>query len=391
MHMELNNKKILISGGGIAGCTLAYFLKKYGFTPIIVETAAEFKRIGYMLALNLQIGQQVAKKMGILEKLKKFELPLTKNVFYDMYGKLIRKYEFDYATYDKLHGLNINRADLHDVLYKTAKNDVEFRFNQEITSVAQKENGVAVQFSNGKEEIFDIAIGADGIHSKTRELVFGKGFEKYLGQAYFAFTVPNRTNAQIADDNQVISIRGKGFMISYLVNQKSEIGVYTFNEEPSLKVITAQNRLSYMLDKYSKYDKKIKQVLETLTEDDFIFHDGFTQIVMPVWYKKRVCLIGDAAYCPTPVSGVGGTMAMAGAYILAKKLSESDDYAKAFEEYESYLRPYIEKVQKSAITAAKYVAGKSFISYELTNFLLRILPISLLSKIHSHVVKMPLP
>lgn len=158
-----------------------------------------------------------------------------------------------------------------------------------------------------------------------------------------------------------------------------------------MKAITAQNRLSYMLNKYGKYDMKLKQVLETLTDDDFIFHDGFTQIEMPVWYNERVCLIGDVAYCPTPVSGVGGTMAMAGAYILAKKLSTSNDYAKAFEEYESYLRPYIEKVQKSAITAAKLIAGKSFISYGLTNFLLRILPISLLSKIHSHVVKMPLP
>lgn len=88
-------------------------------------------------------------------------------------------------------------------------------------------------------------------------------------------------------------------MVSYLVNQKSEIGVNTFNEESSLKVITADNRLSYLLDKYGKYDKRFNQVLETMTDDDFIFHGGFTQIVMPVGYKERMCLIGDASYCAT--------------------------------------------------------------------------------------------
>lgn len=388
--MKLTNKKILISGGGIAGCTLSYFLKRHGFNPVIVEAAPEFKHIGYLLALNQQIGQKVAKKMGILEELKKFELPLGKNVFYDMSGILIKQYELDYETYDRMHGLNINRADLHSVLYDKVKNDVDFHFGQQITSINQSDEGVGVTFSNGKKEKFDLLIGADGMHSKTRELVFGTSFEKYLGQAYFAFTVPNRTNVQVAENNQLVSIRGKDFMISYHVNQQKDIGCYTFHSDSDLKIIEPKQRRAYMLEKYAPYDTKLKNILESMTDDDFIFHDGFTQIIMPSWSKGGVCLIGDAAHCPTPASGVGGTMAMAGAYILAKKLSETDDYQAAFMAYESYLRPTIEKVQKSAAVASKFVGGKSFISYDLTNTLLKVLPVPLLSKVHSHVVEMPL-
>lgn len=389
--------KILISGGGIGGCTLAYFLKQYGFTPVVVEVVPEFKRIGYLLALNLQIGQQIAQRMGLLEELKRFEVPLTKNRWYDMHGRLLKQFELDSETNATVNGLFINRADLHLTLYDAVKNDVEFRFGEEIASIAQNETIVEVTFTNGQEEMFDLVIGADGIHSKTRQLVFGKGFEKYLGQAYFAFIIPDRTETPVAGERELISIRGNGFWIAYALHStkksqgKSEVGGYIFHEAQPFVALPPKDRHSYMIEHYGKYDKNFLHLLETLTEDDFIFHGDMTQIIMPVWHKDRVCLIGDAAYCPTAASGVGASMAMAGAYILAKRLSESHDYQKVFAAYDAHLRPYMTKIQASADTAAEFVAGRSIVPYGLINALIRLVPVSFLFRVHSHAVEVPLP
>lgn len=385
------DKKILISGGGIAGCTLAYFLHKYGFTPVIIEESTEFQRRGYLLALNEQIGQKVAAKMGLLEKLREFEVPLTNNVMYDTSGKQLLKFTLDNKTLNQRVGLMLNRADLHAALYNAVKNDVQFQMGQEITTTMQADNGLEVTFSNNKKEMYDLVIGADGIHSKIRELMFGKGFERHMGYAYFAFMTQSREMAMRLGEHDLKIIRGDGFTIAYHRLKNDEIGAYVFHKEKRLERVAPSERRDYVLRKYGKYDENFRVVLEGMKPDEYIFHDGFIQIVMPAWHKGRVCLIGDAAFCPTPASGVGASMAMAGAYIVAKNLSESESYTNAFSEYDSYMRPFINKAQSSASRMLLLAAGGSIISYEFTNFLLRLIPGDLVGRLHSHAIEMPLP
>lgn len=390
-----NNKRILISGGGIGGITLAYFLRESGFTPVIVESAPEFKRIGYLLAINKQIGQKVAEKMGILETLRKFEALLTNNIFYDAEGRPIMRVDVAPELHNDNSGLMLNRADLHLTLYDTVKNDIEFRFGKEITKIAQDEYGVDVTFSDDSKDRFDLVIGADGVNSKTRKLVFGEGFEKYLDVAYFAFIVPNRTKEPIAGGHDLMMVRGEDFLLAYHAIGDGEVGGYVFHHEAPYRAESPKERRSAMIKEYGKYDPKFLRILETLTDDDSIFHGSFTQIVMPEWHKGRVCLIGDAAYCPTPASGTGASLAMAGAYVLARKLAEESDYKKAFVEYDAHVRPYAAKAQKSALTPVKLIASQSPFLYRFTNAFLRLLPASILTfiltKLHSHKLEMPLP
>ncbi len=385
------NKKILISGGGIGGLTLAYFLEKYGFSPVVIDSAHEFKRRGYLLALNEQIGQKVAEKMGILSTLKELEVPLTHNAMYDTSGKELLGFDLDPKTLNQRVGLMLNRADLHLSLFNAVKNDVEFRMNQEITAITQSENGAEVTFPNGKKEMFDLVVGADGIHSKTRELTFGKGFETHMGYAYFAFMTSNLEMAKTLKEHDLKIIRGNGFTIAYHRLKNDEIGSYVFHKEKVLEHVAPSDRRDYVLKKYGKYDKNFNAVLEGMNKDEYIFHDGFTQIIMPAWYKDRVCLIGDAAFCPTPASGVGASMAMAAAYIVAKNLSKTEDYKKAFSDYDGYMRPYINKAQSTAARMLLLAAGGSIVSYEFTNFLLRLIPGGLVGRLHSHAIDMPLP
>lgn len=386
--------KILISGGGIGGITLAYFLRKQGFIPVIVESAPAFKHIGYLLAINKQIGQKVAEKMGVLEKLKKMEALLTNNIFYDTEGKLIMRVDASPELHNDNSGIMLNRADLHFTLYELIKNDVEFRFGKEISSIVQDEYGVDVTFSDNSKDRFDLVVGADGVNSKTRSMVFGKGFEKYLDVAYFAFIIKNRTGKQIAGKNDLRMVRGKDFLLAYHVIGNDEIGGYVFHRETPYLDLSPRERHSVVLNEYGKYDAEFRRILETLTDNDPVFHGSFTQIVMPQWHKERVCLIGDAAHCPTPASGVGASLAMAGAYILAKKLREESGHKKAFAAYEAHVRPFAEKAQQKALGPVKLITGESPIPYGLINAFLRLLPASvlafLLTKVHSHKLEMPL-
>lgn len=388
------NKRILISGGGIGGITLAYFLRKQGFVPVIVESAPEFKRIGYLLAINKQIGQKVADKMGVLQKLKEQEVLLTNNIISDDKGKLVMRVDASPELHNDNSGIMLNRADLHFTLYDLIKNDIEFRFGKEISAIAQDEYGVDVTFSDNSKDRFDLVIGADGVNSKTRKMVFGEGFEKYLDVAYFAFIIKNRTGKQVAGKNDLKMVRGKDFLLAYHAIGNDEIGGYVFHKEMLYAALDAKERYSLLIKEYGKYDPVFLSILETLTHDDPVFHGSFTQIVMPTWHKDRVCLIGDAAHCPTPASGTGASLAMAGAYILAKKLAEANDHKEAFAAYESHLRPYAEKAQKNALGPAKVISGKVPLPYRATNAFLRMLPAPfltfILTKVHSHKLEMPL-
>lgn len=383
--------KILISGGGIAGCSLALLLREKGFQPVVIDNAPEFKRIGYLLALNAQIGQKAAEKMGLLDTLRQFEVPLTRSTLLDTYGKTITSFEVDYAIHNQRVGMMMNRADLHETLYGAIRDKVVFRFGESIASLVDTGKEVSVVFTSGRKETFDLVIGADGVHSHTRTLVFGEGFEVPLGQAYFAFTTPNHLGKPVAAPNEAIAVRAQGFTLAYHMLKNNEIGGYIFHDEATGELLSPKERKAFMIQAYAPASDTFRRIVETMPDDTPVFHDGFTQVVMPQWNKGRVCLLGDAASCPTPASGVGASLAMAGAYVLAKYIGEYDSHEKAFAEYDAYVRPTVKKAHKMAQSQAGLASGKSFISYGFTNAILRLLPVSLVSRIHSHEISMTLP
>lgn len=215
---------------------------------------------------------------------------------------------------------------------------MEFRFGESLSKVSATEESVEVTFESGSTETFDVLIGNDGGHSQSRRLAFGSGFEK-----------------------------------------------------PKDERLAEGDRIEFLRDTYAPYSEMFRHILEGLSESDAVFHDRFTRIVMPKWYGGRICLVGDAAYSPTPASGVGAAMATAGAYVLAKYLSEEASHEQAFANYDAYLRPTIDRAHAMASRMATLASGRSLISYEFTNALLRLLPVALVSRIHSHKIDMPLP
>lgn len=225
-------------------------------------------------------------------------------------------------------------------------------------------------------------------------MIFGDGFDKYLDVAYFAFIVPNRLGEAVGDEGDLVMLRGRDFLLAYHAVGKQEVGGYVFHRETPYIALGPKERRSVLIKDHGRYDARFLRILETLTDDDPVFHGSFTQVVMPTWYKGRACLVGDAAYCPTPAAGAGASLAMTGAYILVKKLAATNDYRHAFEAYDAHVRPFADKAQKSARGQAKVVVGDVPVPYRLTNAFLRLLPAPLLAfvltSLHSHQLKMPL-
>ncbi len=207
----MKNKNILISGAGIAGPALAYWLCRYGFNPTVVERFPKIREGGYVIDF-WGAGYDAAEKMGILDKLKSLSYSIEEIVFLGGQGEVKGKIQIKQAL-DVIDRRLISflRSDLSRVLYDKTKGQVDYIFGDEIASLAQRDAGVDVVFKNRGAQTFDLVIGADGLHSKVRSLAFGplSNYERYLGYYVASFTTDNFLGDKIKSNYSMYSIPDK--------------------------------------------------------------------------------------------------------------------------------------------------------------------------------------
>lgn len=358
----MDNKDILISGAGIAGVTLAYWLKKFGFNPTIVEKAPTLREGGYAIDF-WGAGFDVAQRMDILPDLDKADLGISEVTIIDEKGR--RKCGINYAKLKKLmngRAFTLLRSDLLKVIYQHLEKDVEIIFDDSITRIEQYPVKTTVTFRSGKIRDFHLVVGADGLHSNVRNLVFGEEsqFEKFYGYYTSSYTI---------EDNM---LTGNAFLMYNVPCKQAAI----YSTEKSKKTTTFFIFSSPQKITYSHHDIEAqKQILRSEfqnagwqcseliskmdTAPDFYF-DVVSQIQMNEWSKDRVTLVGDACDCPSLLSGQGSTLAMVGAYILAGELKQANgDHQVAFSKYQNIFKPFIEDKQKKAQGFAKSFVPKS--------------------------------
>ncbi len=363
--------KILISGGGLAGLTLAYWLHQYGMTPVVIEQSDGLRHDGYGIDF-FGSGYDVAEKMGLIEQLKTQQIKADYVGYVNEDGKPIAKMEMDLMR-KIMNGryLPLMHWILEEALYQALADDVEVRFGRSLTAVSQTAESVTATFDDGSSETFDLLIGADGIHSNTRGLVFGpeSDFAHYLGYTIACFAVPDHYGIGQAWKNYTEPKRQVGV---YASNQDDEVITLFMWEAPDEGHVPHAERLPRLRAAFDDMGWITPQLLADAPEDA-IYMDTVTQIKMPEWVNGRVALVGDACGCMTLISGQGASMALGSAYILAEALHQYDDFATAFRVYEHQIRPEIETRQEKARDFAKAFVPGSELGLQVQKVMMKLL------------------
>ncbi|MBA3238228.1 MAG: FAD-dependent monooxygenase [Parachlamydiaceae bacterium] len=348
----MKNKKILISGAGVAGLTLAYWLKQYGFTPTLIEKHPSLRTGGYKIDLR-GVALEILKRMEIYPNIVENRTAITHTICVDKAGNQVAQMSADLCG-TRLEGidLEIMRGSLCQII-RDAIGEIECLFDESITNISEDSNGVYVEFEKRKPRVFDIVIGADGLHSAVRKLVFGdeSNFSKEFGVYVSVFSIPNFLTLTASEIEHH----------SY----RKFVNIYRDRKDTHTKVAIAFSVEKPFYSRDPKEQKKLVEeifansawemprILNAMKESSDFYFDSMAQIHMPQWSSGRAVLVGDAAYSATPMSGQGTSIAIAGAYVLAGELWEAQgDYQNAFSSYEKLMRPFAEKNQALAEMSA---------------------------------------
>jgi 2-polyprenyl-6-methoxyphenol hydroxylase-like FAD-dependent oxidoreductase len=338
-----NVRRVLISGASIAGPALAYELRRNGFEPTLVERAPEPRPGGQAVDVRGK-ALHVLKRMHLFDKALELKTTLKGVSVVDDEGKETMRSEemtFSGGRFDA-NDIEILRDDLSGILLEAVP-DVEKIYDNSVSSLTQKDDGVEVVFKDGSRRSFDLVVGADGIHSNIRKLAFGdeRSFLHEVGTAIAVFSIPNYLGLE---DWQVAHREPNGGYVIYTVRENKEIRVaigFAARMEDELRGdVAAQKAL--VAERAAGFGGEIPRILKEMEKATDFYFGVAAQIKMKPWSSGRVVLVGDAAYCPSPLTGQGTSLALVGAYILAKELAQKpDDHAAAFEAYEARMRPFV--------------------------------------------------
>ncbi len=259
-------------------------------------------------------------------------------------------------------------------MYAATKDTTDYKFNDSIAAPEEHADGVDVTFVNGDTVTYDIVIGADGLHSNIRSLVFGREsqFERYIGFCFAGFTMPNTFG--LDRGALAYTLPGKNAVI-YATNDGGPVYaflVFKYPTSPFRKSLTDADKRDLTARMFEGVDGWIvPQMVEAMRKADDLFFDSVSQIYMPAWSKGRVVLAGDAAHATSFMSGQGSSMALAGAYVLAGEIATKADYSSAFEAYEKLVRPFVEMNQALVDEGKRIMIPDSQAEIDARNEMLR--------------------
>lgn len=344
-----NGKRVLISGAGFAGLASAYWMSRLGFDVTIVEQAPGLRTGG--TAVNLEGGTiDIVKRMGLLDAIRANRLHL-------------RRWDFKTADDGTARSLvlrgpgepppedeyEVERDVLLRLLLDAVRDRCRIVYGARIAALAESDR-IEAEFANGERHAFDLVLGCDGTYSNVRKLWFGDA-ARYLHplRQYFAIAIVDKLLIE-RDTAQMYNEPGKVVMLNAYKNSTDIMFAFAADEAIAYDRHDEAEQRRIIAQRFAGVGWRTTQLLREVDAADNFYFDALCQVRMPAWSRGRVALVGDAAYCPSPAAGLGGSLALDGAAALGDAFEAADgDHARAFQRYDASLRLLIDEVQAHAV------------------------------------------
>lgn len=362
----MRHHSVLVSGAGIAGPALAFWLHRYGFEVTVVERAVAPRPGGQAVDFKGRTHRTVLERMGVWEEIWEHRTGASDVVFVDERGARLALMSGDFTGGD----VEIMRGDLAEILYRRTAGDCEYVFGDSITGLTESADGVHITFERGTERTFDLVVGADGIHSRVRHLAFGpeREFVRHLGHYYCVAGANPWSDSSTQRERAVAYGHNAPGRLAISGGSKAQ-QLYLF-AAPELAYarddMDAQRRI--VAEHYAGLGWEVPRMLAELAEFDDVYLDSMGQVRMDRYTAGRVALVGDSAYGNT-LGGFGTGLAVVGAYVLAGELALADgDHTVAFARYDEIMRRYAKIAGNS--NAGRFLAPSTAIGIRLRNWFL---------------------
>ena len=367
--------RIAINGMGVAGPTLAWWLRNSGHEVLLVERAPTLRRGGYVIDF-WGIGWDVAEKMGLVPRIRELGYAVREVRFVDRRGRRVGGFGVDLFrrfTHDRF--TTVRRSDLSGAIFERLPDGVEKLFGDSIASIEDLGDRARVGFDHAPPREVDLVVGADGLHSRVRSIAFGPEdrFEVPLGYRVAAFEADGY---RPRDELLFVSHNAPGKQVSrFSLRDDRTLFLFVFRDEggPAGEPPTSQDGKAAVARAFGGFGWECPRILETMEKAPEIYYDRVSQIRMKRWSAGRTVLVGDAAACVSLLAGEGTGLAMAEAYVLAGELGSDADVAAALARYQARLMPFLARKQATAAKFASSFAPKSSIGISVRNLVTRLL------------------
>jgi 2-polyprenyl-6-methoxyphenol hydroxylase-like FAD-dependent oxidoreductase len=370
----MTQRTVLISGAGIAGPALAYWLARKGFRPTVVERAERIRSSGSPVDVRGRaVG--IAERMGIVPALREAATEVSEMVFVNTAGRRTGRINIGaIQRAGRSRDIELPRGDLAGILYEASRDDAEFLFHDSVSAIHQDDGGVDVDFEHASPRRFDLVVGADGLHSTVRRLVFGpeRRFVEHLG--IYVATVALPTNES---PRSMVMHNMPGRAVAVHPSRGGPIAFFAFRS-PVRADFDPRDSVQHkrmLAEAFAGDGWRVPELLDAVRGSDDLYFDSVSRVALRPWSSGRVGLLGDAASCVSLFGG-GSTLAMTGAHTLAEALAAAPDHRAAFQRYESTHRELVDPKLRGLEQGAALLIPTTTAGIATRNLLSRLWPLA---------------
>lgn len=363
-------RRVLVVGGGIGGLVLAHALGRRGIEVEVVERAPHLRALGAGITLGANAMRSL-ESLGLGAQVAACGYPIGVAAITDARGRVLSEADIGAVSARYGSAYAFDRGALHTALAAGLEAlPVELRCGTTVTAIGEEDGRVRVLDSHGAERRHDAVIGADGLRSVVRALVFGERAPSYAG-----YTCWRWVGKVAGGPVKIVEMWGRGHRVGLVPLRDARVyAFFVANAPPGTPADPSQATRAALRARFADFGGDVPRVLAALGSDAEILHHDIEEVVQAPWCRGAVGLLGDAAHAMTPNFGQGAAMAIEDAVVLARELSAHDDAAAALRAYEARRRPRVLELQRGARRFGAVAQWSSPIATWARDLAIRVVP-----------------